>query len=148
MAFKRMAWSWNRQGCCVLFSFDVTLLSISFLWSKIETIPISHRNNIFSYCLKLLNIPWKVFVIVVNCLSHDLVTWMWIIMFRLLHWITVEKRRVQFSLFEWMNRTGANPFEWMPQFSKRTLLVGRRMENRSDGYWNRSNGCRNTSNGC
>ena len=31
------------------------------------------------------------------------------------------------SPFEWMNRTGVNPFERMPQFSEWTLLVGERM---------------------
>ena len=35
---------------------------------------------------------------------------------------------MQFSPFERMNRTGVNPFERMPQFSERTLLVDERMK--------------------
>ena len=41
-----MAWSWNGQCCCVLFSFHLSLLSISrplFSQSKKEIISISHQ---------------------------------------------------------------------------------------------------------
>ena len=92
-----------------------------------ETISICHLNNVYSYCLELLNISWKVFVIMVNRLSYNLVTEMWIVTFRPLYWISVEKRWVQFSPFEWMNRTDIKLFEWMPQFSEWTLLVVERM---------------------
>ena len=92
-----------------------------------ETISICHWNNVYSYCLELLNISWKVFVIMVYCLSYNLVTEMWIVTFRPLYWISVEKRWVQFSPFEWMNRTDIKLFEWMPQFSEWTLLVVERM---------------------
>ena len=92
-----------------------------------ETISICHWNNVYSYCLELLNISWKVFVIMVNRLSYNLVTEMWIVTFRPLYWISVEKWWVQFSPFEWMNRTDIKLFEWMPQFSEWTLLVVERM---------------------
>ena len=92
-----------------------------------ETISICHWNNVYSYCLELLNISWKVFVIMVNRLSYNLVTEMWIETFRPLYWMFVEKWWVQFSPFEWMNRTDIKLFEWMPQFSEWTLLVDERM---------------------
>ena len=57
---KRRSNAWLDHGtgkvAFILFQFDLTLLSISFSRSKIETISISHRNKVFSYCLKLLNI--------------------------------------------------------------------------------------------
>ena len=46
---KCMAWSWNGQRCCVLFSFNLSLLSISrplFSQSKIEIFNFSSKNVI------------------------------------------------------------------------------------------------------